>query len=76
MLPPSEEKILKRVAKTGLATKTELKNLFENNPENSGNIIDVAAGNLLERGFITRMNPIGSTCFILTQKGKKYLEEE
>lgn len=76
MLTPSEEKILKRIGQAGLATKHELKNLFDGNPDASSSIIELATGNLLDRGFITRMNPIGSTCFIITQKGKKYLQGE
>lgn len=76
MLNPSEEKILRRIAKTELVTKHELRDLFETNPESSGSIIDLATGGLLGKGLITRMNPIGSTCFVITQKGKKYLQKE
>lgn len=72
----TEGKILKKIAEMNLATKSDLRNYLSNNGNGDINsIINTATGNLLEKGLITTINPIGSTCYIITKKGSKFLQE-
>ena len=68
-----EEKILRKIGETKVTTKFELKNVL-NNPENAG-IIDLSTKSLIEKDLITAINPIGSTCFIITKKGNRLLRD-
>ena len=72
VLTELEERVLKTIGKSNLLTKNELRNSI--NPH-SNTAIDSATKSLLEKGIITSINPIGSTCFVLTKKGGKYLQE-
>ena len=72
----TESKILQKIAELNLATKTELKNsLSDNGNSDISSVIDTATGNLIEKGMITTIAPIGSTCYIITKKGSKFLQE-
>lgn len=68
-----EEKILRKIGETKVTTKLELKKILSN-PEN-GSIIDSATENLIEKNLVTAINPIGSTCFIITRKGNRLLRD-
>jgi predicted transcriptional regulator len=69
----TEEKILKKIGEVKLTTKVELKNTL-NNPDSTG-IVDSATQNLIEKNLIRAINPLGSTCFIITRKGNKLLKD-
>ena len=68
-----EEKILRKIGETKVTTKFELKRVL-NNPENAS-IIDSSTKSLIEKDLITAINPIGSTCFIITKKGNRLLRD-
>ena len=72
-----EEKMLRKIAKSELITKHELKNfLRENGNSDSAHVVvDSATKSLLEKALISTITPLGSTCFIITQKGNKLLNE-
>lgn len=68
-----EEKILKKIGETKVTTKIELKSIFSN-PENT-TIIDSVTKGLIEKELIASINPLGSTCFIITRKGNQLLKD-
>ena len=68
-----EEKILRKIGETKVTTKIELKKILSN-PENAS-VIDSATKDLIEKDLITEINPIGSTCFIITRKGNRLLRD-
>jgi len=68
-----EEKILRKIGETKVTTKFELKKVLSN-PENAS-IIDSSTKSLIEKDLITAINPIGSTCFIITRKGNRLLRD-
>ncbi len=76
-----EEKILKKVAESQLITKMELKNFLQNNgaPGKEGRdltqVVDSAAKSLIEKNLVTAISPVGSTCYIITQRGARLLSE-
>jgi len=78
VLTPGEEKVLRRIAEVSLATKAELKAFLKNNGMKSNDvnvIVESATKSLLEKKLITSINPIGSTCYVITQKGMRVLED-
>lgn len=72
MLTPSEKKILRKIADSDLATKNEIKEFMKNNGVSS---IDSPLSNLVNNQLISVINPIGSTCYIITRKGSLMLKE-
>lgn len=78
MLTPAEEKILKKIAEQSLITKIELKKFLSNNGgsgRDMSGIVDNAARSLMEKNLISTINPVGSTCFVITQRGAKMLKD-
>lgn len=76
MLSPLEEKILKKVAEAQLLTKFELKGfLKENGLKGTSQAIDVAVRSLNERDLLAVISPIGSTCYVVTKRGNKLLQD-
>ncbi len=77
MLSPAEEKILKRIAERNIITKIELKEFLRANG-GSGNItslVDMACSSLMGKNLIFTINPVGSTCYVITQRGAKIINE-
>lgn len=75
LISPLEEKILRKVSEMQLLTKVELKRLLKDNGgEYETAAIDISVKNLSERGLLTTISPIGSTCFIATKKGIAFLD--
>ena len=76
-----EEKILKKVAESQLITKMELKTFLKSNgaSEKEGKdltqVVDSATKGLIEKQFLTAISPVGSTCYIITQKGTRILHD-
>jgi len=73
MITKLEEKVLRKIGETKVTTKLELKKIFSN-PGNTS-IINSATKSLIEKNLITEINPIGSTCFIITRKGNELLKD-
>ncbi len=72
MLSPAEEKILKKLSKQQLVSRSELVELFKANGSFTGDprsLVDVVTNGLVEKKYISSINPVGSICFVITQKG-------
>ena len=71
MLSPAEEKILKKLSKQQLVARSELIELFKANGSGGDprGLVDVVTNGLVEKKYISSINPVGSICFVITQKG-------
>jgi predicted transcriptional regulator len=78
MLNQIERNILKKIAETQLISKPELRRFLETNG-NSGNdmtaVVDTITRRLVEQNFISSINPVGSTCYLITQRGTQFLRD-
>lgn len=74
MLTSIEKKILRKVAENQLISRPELKRFLQGNGGGE-NAIDTVTRNLTQKNLLSEINPIGSTCYVITQKGTKLLEE-
>ncbi len=74
MLTSIEKKILKKVAEHQLITRPELKRFLQSNGGGE-NAADTVTHNLIQRNLLAEINPIGSTCYVITQKGNRILDE-
>lgn len=77
MLTPAEAKILKKIFEMNLVTKHELKKFLNDN--GSGRdinaILESATKGLMEKNLVSIINPVGSTCFVITKKGSRMLQD-
>ena len=77
MLTPAEAKILKKISEMNLITKYELKRFLNDN--GSGRdinaILESATKGLTEKNLVSTINPVGSTCFVITKKGSRMLQD-
>ncbi len=74
MLTTIEKKILKKVAEDQLISRPELKKFLHSNGGGE-NAIDTVARNLVEKNLLAEIHPIGSTCYVITQKGTRMLDD-
>ena len=74
MLSSIEKKILKKVGENQLITRPELKKFLQANGGGE-NAVDTVTNNLIQKNLLTAINPIGSTCYVITQKGTRMLDE-
>jgi len=74
MLSPSEKKILKKIAEIQLITRPDLKKFLQNSG-GSADSIDIITKSLVKKSLVSEINPVGSTCYVITQRGNKMLEE-
>ena len=76
-LTSMEEKLLRKIAKSELITKNELKDFLQVNGglSNINVVVDSATKGLMEKDLISTIAPLGSTCFIITQRGNRFLNE-
>ena len=78
MLSPIEKDILKKIAESHLITKPELKIYMETNgtsAKDTSSALDGITRRLMEQRLISAINPVGSTCYIITQRGTQFLKE-
>jgi len=78
MLNKLEKDILKKVAENQLITKTELRRFLETNGSSEKDmspVVDTITRRLAEQRYISAINPVGSTCYIITQKGNQFLKD-
>ncbi len=70
-----EEKILKAISDNQLITKNELKTILKKDAGSNdvSVVLDSVGKNLIEKKLITIITPIGSTCYVITQKGAQML---
>ncbi len=76
MLNQLEKKILKIVADSQLLTKPELIKMLNGSGGGSVSTVESAARNLVNKKLLTSISPIGSTCYVITQKGIKLLQDD
>ncbi len=75
-LSKTELMILKIVKDRSLITKTELISELRNNgSEDAKSLVEAATSALIEKGHLTCLNPIGSTCFVITKTGQEILRK-
>lgn len=74
MLTSIEKKILKKVAEHQLITRPELKRYLQANGGGE-NAVDSVTKNLVQKNLMAEINPIGSTCYVITQKGSRMLDD-
>lgn len=76
-LSPAEKKILKKINESNVITKTELKSFMTN--ESKGKdidaVLDISTRALIQKNFIDVVRPIGSTCFVITQIGSRFIKD-
>lgn len=74
-LTSAEEKVLKKIAEMNLVTRQELKKFLKDNGSSvDSNTVDVITRSLIDKKLVTAINPIGSTCYIITQNGNRLLQ--
>lgn len=74
MLSAIEKKILRKVSDNQLITRPDLKKFLQNNGGGE-NAVDTVTKNLVQKNLLAEINPIGSTCYVITQKGSRLLDE-
>ena len=74
MLSSIEKKILRKVSENQLITRPDLKKFLQNNGGGE-NAVDTVTKNLVQKNLLVEINPIGSTCYVITQKGSRLLDE-
>ena len=72
-LTKTEEKVLRRIEETRVTTKLELKEIL--GKSGGLDIVEAITKSLSEKNLITTINPLGSTCFIITRKGNQVLKD-
>lgn len=78
-LTPAEEKLLKKIGEAQLITKTELREFMRKNNGASGKdvtgVLDTVTRGLVEKDLVSVINPVGSTCYLITKGGAKRLRD-
>jgi hypothetical protein len=74
MLSPAEKKVLKKVAEAQLISRQDLKRFMQSNGGGQ-DAVDTVTGNLVKRNLLSEVRPIGSACYVVTQKGSQILDE-
>lgn len=75
MLNPMEMKILRTVSENQLVTKPELIRMINGSSGGSVTSVESAAKGLVQKNLLAAINPIGSTCYVITQRGVKLLHD-
>jgi hypothetical protein len=78
MLNQTEKNVLKKIAESHLITKPELRKYLETNGaavKDASSVVDGITRRLMEQRLISTISPVGSTCFIITQRGNQFLKE-
>ena len=73
MMNPDELKIMKKIAEHELITKIELKKFLQAGGSDAG--LDSITKSLLQKNYITTVNMVGSTCYIITKNGAQLMKE-
>lgn len=78
MLNQNERAILKKIADSHLISKPELRKYVESNGfamSDPAAAVESITRRLIEQKLVTAIAPVGSTCFIITQRGNQTLKE-
>jgi hypothetical protein len=75
----AEEKLLKKISEAQLITKSELREFMGKEGKLGGKdasgLLDIAAKQLMDKDLVSIINPIGSTCYIITKQGATVLKD-
>jgi hypothetical protein len=78
MLNQVEKSILKKIAEEQLISKPELRKFLETNgnaEKDLSVVVDTITRRLMEQRLISAISPVGSTCYIITQRGSQFLKD-
>lgn len=73
-----EKKVLKKIGENHLMTKIELKNFLKpggGSDRDASNLVDTVTRSLIDKKLLTSINPVGSTCYLITQTGNRLLDD-
>ncbi|MHA1873830.1 MAG: hypothetical protein ACTSVB_06930 [Candidatus Heimdallarchaeaceae archaeon] len=74
MLNNIEEQILKKIYESHLVNKNEIISFLNNNGHDVGEeVVITAVKNLEEKSLIKTVNPLSSTCYVITKKGIDFI---
>jgi len=68
-----EKEILDFIGKQLLAKKEELVRLIDGKVEDPVVKVEIITRELMNKGFISSVSPIGETCYAITKKGIQFL---
>ena len=77
-LSQAERNVLKKIADNQLMTKIEVRKFLEANGSSCkdlSSVVDSITRKLIEQKYVTSVSPVGSTCYIITQRGSQLLKE-
>jgi predicted transcriptional regulator len=66
-----EREVLEEINKRMVVNKEELIRFLENKVENPPAVVNSVTKALFDKGLITYVNPIGQSCYAITQKGMR-----
>jgi len=69
MMSQTETKLLKKISESQLVSKDELKQFLRSNGVENDAVLDSVLQSLVTKGFVNVLNGVGSTCFVITNKG-------
>ena len=72
MINKLEKKILAQIATAQLITRAELLKKIDGNNKTA---IENATKNLIDMELLATISPVGSTCYVITQKGTRLLRD-
>ena len=76
MLNQLDKSVLKKIAESQLITKSELKKYIEfSGSKDAASALEGITRRLLDQRLISAISTVGSTCYIITQKGNQFLKE-
>jgi hypothetical protein len=78
MLNKTEKSILEKIAENQLITKPELRKYLETNGgagRDTSVVVDTITKRLMEQKLVSSISPVGSTCYIITQRGAQMLRD-
>ena len=77
IMSETEKNLLKKIAESNLITKYELKKYLEStgNVKDASSAIESITRRLMDQKLVSAISPVGSTCYIITQKGSQMIKE-
>ncbi|MCS7106071.1 MAG: BlaI/MecI/CopY family transcriptional regulator [Candidatus Aenigmarchaeota archaeon] len=70
-----EKEVLEEIARRMLVKKEELVLFLENKVENPVSTVETIVKLLIDKGLVTYVEVIGKTCYAITQKGIREINE-
>jgi hypothetical protein len=73
-----EKKVLKKIAENHLMTKIELKNFLKgstSSDKETTSLVETVTRSLIDKKLLAAINPVGSTCYLITQNGTRFLDD-